>query len=100
MVRRSPTRSSGRARTRLAGVSAPAADAAWIVGEDGGGTGQPFALVWNGATWTTDTLPALPGDTGLLSGVVVLPSNEGWAIGAYWSSSTGSSGPWVLHRTC
>jgi hypothetical protein len=91
----------GTGQNNLEGVSAPAAHAAWIVGEDGGGTRQPFALVWNGTTWTTDTLPALPGDAGVLSGVVVLPSNGGWAIGGYWSSTiSGPSGPWVLHRAC
>ncbi len=91
----------GSGQNRLNGVSAPAVDKAWIVGEDGGGTGLPFALVWNGATWTSDTLPALPGDSGSMSDVVVLPSNDGWATGAYWSSSGGGpDGPRVLGRAC
>jgi hypothetical protein len=37
----------GSGQNRLTSVSAPAATAAWIVGGDGGGTRQPFALVWN-----------------------------------------------------
>ena len=91
----------GSGQNRLTGVGAPAAGAAWIVGEDGGGTGLPFALVWNGATWASDTLPTLPGDMGAMSGVAVLPSGEGWAIGGFWSSSSsGPNGPWVLSREC
>ena len=92
----------GSGQNRLTGVSAPAADAAWIMGEDGGGTGLPLALVWNGATWASDTLPALPGDMGDMSGVAVLPSGGGWAIGGFWSSSSsgGPNGPWVLNRAC
>jgi hypothetical protein len=91
----------GSGQNDLTGVTAPAADAAWIVGEDAGGTGQPFALVWDGSTWTTETLPAVPGDLEAMSGVVVLPSNDGWATGSFWSSSPGGdSGPWVLRRTC
>ncbi len=91
----------GSGQNDLTGVTASAADAAWIVGEDAGGTQQPFALVWDGSTWTIDTLPALPGDRGAMSGVVVLSSNDGWATGSYWSSSAGgAAGPWVLHRTC
>ena len=92
----------GSGQNRLTGVSAPAADAAWIVGGDGGGTGLPFALVWNGATWASDTLPALPGDMGDMSGVAVLPSGDGWAIGGFWSSSStgGPNGPSGSQPSC
>jgi hypothetical protein len=91
----------GSGQNRLTGVTAPASDAAWVVGEDDGGTGMPIALVWNGAAWSSDTLPTLPGDMGFMSGVVVLPSNDGWATGSYWSSSRGGpSGPLVLDVAC
>lgn len=68
---------------RLVSVSAPQADAAWAVGEQGllsGVSGRPLALRWDGSVWTHTDVTHL-GLNGYLRSVSGSSGTSAWAVG-------------------
>ncbi|HVU74590.1 MAG TPA: hypothetical protein VHE83_16630 [Mycobacteriales bacterium] len=75
----------------LTGVSAvPHTSIVIAVGEQGGrgrGSGQPFALRWNGTAWHAMGVPMIRNGSGELAAVAASPDGVVWAVGSYETSA-------------
>lgn len=70
--------------TNIAGFRANGADDVWAVGShQDGGNGEPFAMHWNGTTWTSVPVPHYSkfGNPAGLSDIAVLGENDVYASG-------------------
>ena len=82
----------------LSGVAAPSTGQAWAVGQAGSGDGPTNGVIleWNGAAWTSVSVPGLESQVGGLSGVAATSRSNAWAVG--WESpvtvaSSNAAGP-------
>lgn len=69
-------------------VDALASDDIWAVGQavgygDGGATSVPLAAHWDGSNWTDVEVPRVANRHHALSDVVVISSDDVWAVGDY-----------------
>ena len=70
----------------LYGVSGTAANDVWVVGQSATAPGNqrtiPYAIHWNGTSWTRTPVPDPSGGTGAgMQGVVAISRNNVWAVG-------------------
>jgi hypothetical protein len=95
-----PTPNQGNSVTRLTSVAALSADDAWAVGywrSEPAGAG-PYALRWNGSTWSETDLP----DTGQLGtspevvGVDAAANGDVWIVGSVTTPAPTNNEPLVL----
>lgn len=93
----SPT-PSGSVSNALYGIAAVSANDIWAVGQTTPNNGtsmpppQPLIEHWNGTTWSLIASPAISGtifNVTTLRAVTALTSNDIWAVGGVYSSSTG-----------
>jgi hypothetical protein len=93
-----PVKGSGWSLTSRSLV-ADSDSSAWIAMtvNDDAGKNRPFALHWNGSTWSATKVPN-PGGNASLTGIAASKADDVWAVGRYqMSGSPVKSRSFVLH---
>lgn len=91
----------GPSFSALAAVSASGPSDAWAAGSyDTGNPADPIApeaLHWDGSSWTSEPLPALPGEFNADEGpgIVDISPTDAWLVGGWFGAST--SGSFIAH---
>ena len=90
---------SGSKNSTLADVAAYKRDAAWAVGYrfDRPGSHRPFAMHWNGKTWSAKSPALSPGERGLLAAVSSTGRGGTWVAGS--AIKGGGERPYIARRT-
>ncbi len=86
----------------LTGITATSSADIWAVGSGLPGTSQnlkPFAMQWNGATWSVASTPTGPGINTWLNGVAAANANEVWAVGETFLPAPLYRQPFVMRWT-
>jgi hypothetical protein len=98
-----PVPTAGLHELSLDGVTAIAANDAWVVGSyvDPSASSRSLALHWDGQTWTVAPTPIVGAASNRLDDVLGIATNDVWAVGASdWQGTPGNDtyeGPFALH---